>query len=68
MFWLSYNYDELIAHDNVNLDTFWLRDESLEDSADLPKLDVLEDEMIEELQAALEQLMLISADLGEPTL
>ncbi|MGB1249289.1 MAG: HsdM family class I SAM-dependent methyltransferase, partial [Candidatus Promineifilaceae bacterium] len=62
--WRSYSYDELLARDKANLDLFWLRDDSLEDSADLPDPDVIADEMIEELQAALEQLRLISADLG----
>lgn len=33
--WRSYTYDELLARDKVNLDIFWLRDGSLEDSARL---------------------------------
>jgi len=36
----------------VNLDIFWLRDESLEDSANLPDPDVLALEIAEELEAA----------------
>jgi hypothetical protein len=39
----------------VNLDIFWLRDESLEDSANLPDPDVLALEIAGELEAALEQ-------------
>jgi len=34
-------YDELLKRDKVNLDIFWLKDESLEDSANLPDPDVL---------------------------
>jgi type I restriction enzyme M protein len=34
--WRSYSYDELMQRDKVSLDIFWLRDESLEDSANLP--------------------------------
>ena len=30
--WRSYEYDELLKRDKVNLDIFWLRDLSLEDS------------------------------------
>jgi type I restriction enzyme M protein len=30
--WRSYEYDELMKRDKVNLDIFWLRDLSLEDS------------------------------------
>ena len=37
----AFTYDELIARDKVNLDIFWLRDESLEDTANLPDPDVL---------------------------
>jgi type I restriction enzyme M protein len=42
---------------------FWLRDESLEDSANLPDPDVLALEIAEELEAALEQFAVIAEDL-----
>jgi type I restriction enzyme M protein len=42
----------LLKRDKVNLDIFWLRDESLEDSANLPDPDVLALEIAEELEAA----------------
>jgi type I restriction enzyme M protein len=45
------------------LDITWLRDESLEDSANLPDPDVLAAEIVEDLQAALEQFAAIAADL-----
>ena len=32
----KYSYDELIERDKVNLDVFWLRDDSLEDTNNLP--------------------------------
>ena len=60
-----FTYDELIARDKVNLDIFWLRDESLEDSANLPEPDVLAQEIVEELEAALEQFAGIVEELGE---
>ncbi len=63
--WRAYTYDELTARDKVNLDIFWLRDESLEDSANLPDPDVLAIEIVEDLQAALVQFGEIMADLGE---
>jgi type I restriction enzyme M protein len=53
--WRSFTYDELMRRDKVNLDIFWLRDETLEDSANLPDPDVLAREIVEELEAALEQ-------------
>ncbi len=63
--WRAYGIDELMARDKVNLDIFWLRDESLEDSANLPEPDVLAAEIVEVLQAALEQFAAIAEDLGE---
>ncbi len=63
--WRVFDYDELIARDKVNMDIFWLRDESLEDSANLPDPDVLAKEILEELEAALEQFKGIVEELGE---
>jgi type I restriction enzyme M protein len=62
--WRAYSYDELIARDKVNLDIFWLRDESLEDTANLPDPDVLATEIVEDLQAALEQFSEIAEDVS----
>ena len=57
-------YDELVKRDKASLDIFWLRDESMEDSATLPTPDAILDEMLEDLRAALEQLEEIAGDLG----
>ena len=46
-------YDEIMARDNASLDVFWLRDESLEDTANLPPPGVIAAEIVEDLQAAL---------------
>jgi len=62
--WRPYTYEEIIARDKASLDIFWLRDESLEDSANLPDPDVIAAEIIEDLQAALEELQAISEDLA----
>jgi type I restriction enzyme M protein len=48
----------------ASLDIFWLRDESLEESDNLPDPDVLAQEIVEDLEAALEQFREIAADLG----
>src|SRR6266852_5037932 len=63
--WRAYSYDELMARDKLSLDIFWLRDESLADSANLPDPDVLAREIMEDLQAALEQFARIAEDLRE---
>jgi type I restriction enzyme M protein len=57
----------LLARDKVSLDIFWLRDESLEDTANLPEPEVLAAEIVEDLQAALEQFAEIAGDLAEET-
>ncbi|OGW43561.1 MAG: hypothetical protein A2X57_11355 [Nitrospirae bacterium GWD2_57_8] len=62
--WRSYNYDELIARDKASLDIFWLKDESLEASDNLPDPDVIAQEIVEDLEAALEQFREIVTDLG----
>jgi type I restriction enzyme M protein len=49
----SFTYDELAQRDKLNLDIFWLRDESLEDTDNLPTPDVLAAEIVDDLEAAL---------------
>ena len=61
--WRAYDYDEIIARDKASLDIFWLKDESLEDSANLPDPDVIAQEIVDDLEAALEQFRLIANDL-----
>ena len=62
--WRVYGYDELIARDKASLDIFWLKDDSLANSDNLPPPDVIAQEIVEDLQAALEQFKLIASDLG----
>jgi type I restriction enzyme M protein len=63
--WRAYDYEVLIARDKASLDIFWLKDESLSDSENLPAPDVIAQEIVEDLEAALEQFRLIAGDLGE---
>ena len=58
-------YDKLMERDKVNLDIFWLRDESLEDSDNLPDPDVIAQEIAENLGDALEQFSGIVGTLGQ---
>ncbi|MCK4450566.1 MAG: SAM-dependent DNA methyltransferase, partial [Anaerolineae bacterium] len=58
--WRVFSYEELMARDKVNLDIFWLRDESLEDTENLPDPDVLAAEIVDDLEAALEQFRAIA--------
>jgi len=50
------------------LNIFWLRDESLEDSDNLPDPDVLAQEIVDDLEAALQQFREIVNDLGKESL
>ncbi len=52
--WRANDYEELINRDKASLDIFWLRDESLNESDNLPCLDVLPQEILEDFEAALE--------------
>ena len=58
-----FSYDDLIKRDKVSLDIFWVKDDSLEDSANLPDPDVIAAEIVEDLQAALDQFAQIAAEL-----
>ena len=62
--WRVYEYDELVARDKGSLDIFWLKDESLVDSDNLPPPEVIAQEIVEDLEAALEQFRLIAGDLN----
>ncbi len=63
--WRSFSYGELVARDKGSLDIFWLRDESLENSDNLPEPHVLAEEIAEDLRAALEEIEDVLADLQQ---
>jgi hypothetical protein len=59
-----FTFEELIARDKASMDIFWLRDDSLADSDNLPPPEVIAQEIVEDLEAALEQFRLIAGDLN----
>ena len=61
--WRSYDYAELVGRDKASLDIFWLKDESLSDSDNLPAPEVIAAQIVEDLEAALEQFREILADM-----
>jgi type I restriction enzyme M protein len=61
--WRCFDMQEILKRDKTNLDIFWIKDESLEDVDSLPDPDVIANELVEELQDALEQLQEIAGDL-----
>ena len=63
--WRVSDYDPLVARDKASVDIFWLRDESLEDSDNLPAPAIIAAEIVEDLEAALEPMRLVAEDLGQ---
>ncbi len=59
-----FTYEELLQRDKVSLDITWLRDESLEDNDDLPPPEVIAQEIVEDLEAALAEFAQIAVSLG----
>jgi type I restriction enzyme M protein len=58
-----FGYDEILHRDKINLDIFWLKNESLEDSENLPAPDIIAKEIAENLESALDQFASIHEDL-----
>jgi type I restriction enzyme M protein len=52
-----------VARDKVSLGLFWLRDESLEDSDNLPEPHVIAQEIADDLRSAIEQTEDVLTDL-----
>jgi type I restriction enzyme M protein len=63
----SFTSEDLTKRDKASLDIFWIRDDSLEDSSNLPEPDVIAAEIVEDLQA-LEQFSQIASDLRPASL
>ena len=63
--WRSFSREWIRTEKQDSLDIAWLKDDSVEDAADLPEPAVLAREITDELTAALEELEGILAELGE---
>nr|WP_315226612.1 class I SAM-dependent DNA methyltransferase [uncultured Albidiferax sp.] len=63
-----YPYADLVARDKASLDIFWLKDDSLDNLDDLPPPDVLQQEIIDHLEAALAAFRDVAAGLPRSTL
>lgn len=59
-----FSYDELIARDKVNLDITWMKDPALDDADSLLPPEVIAQEIVEDLQAALSEFAAIAEALG----
>jgi type I restriction enzyme M protein len=63
-----FTYDELVKRDKVSLDLSWLRDDSLEDTDNLPSPDVIAQEIVDDLQAALLEFSAVAEQLASRAL
>ncbi len=61
----AFTCEELMQRDKTSLDIFWLKDESLEDSENLPDPDVLARDIAENLEDALGQFGSIYGELNK---
>jgi type I restriction enzyme M protein len=61
--WRKFTHDEIIARDKTSLDITWLKDKSLADLDNLPDPDVLAEEIVENLEAGLENFRTIVLSL-----
>lgn len=62
--WQVFEYDELIKRDKVNLDITWMKDPALEDAdSDLAPEEIAQ-EIVQDLQAALNEFKAIAEALG----
>lgn len=59
-----YRYEDLIARDKASLDVFWLKDDSLDNLDELPPPEVLQQEIIDHLEAALSAFRDVAAGLA----
>ena len=60
-----FTYEEIMKRDKTNLDIFWLKDESLGDSENLPDPKILALEIAEDLESALDEFKRIYEELEE---
>lgn len=63
--WRKYSYEEVVSRDKTSLDIFWLKDKSLADLDNLPDPDVLAAEIVENLEAGLENFREILSNLNK---
>ena len=63
--WVVQSRDEIFSRDKASLDIFWLRDDDLEDSANLPDPHLIAQEIAEDLRTALSQIEDILNDLDD---
>ena len=62
--WRKYTYAEIIARDKTSLDLTWLKDKSLADLDHLPDPKDLAEDIVENIEAGLNNFRTVVAALG----
>ena len=63
--WRKYSYADIVARDKTSLDLFWLKDKSLADLDNLPEPNDLAEDIIENIEAGLNNFRTVLAALGK---
>lgn len=63
--WRRFSADDILKRDKASLDIFWLKDKSFADLDNLPNPDELADDIIENLESALESFRELKQRLGK---
>jgi type I restriction enzyme M protein len=63
--WRKYSYADILARDKTSLDIFWLKDKSLADLDNLPDPKDLAEDIVENIEAGLNNFRTVLAALGK---
>ena len=63
--WRKFSVEDVFKRDKKSLDIFWIKDKSLADLDNLPDPDVLADDIIENLQSALQSFNELKAQINK---
>ncbi len=63
--WRKFSVEDVLKRDKKSLDIFWIKDKSLADLDNLPDPDVLADDIIENLQSALQSFNELKAQINK---
>lgn len=61
--WRKFSYEQIVARDKTSLDIFWLKDKSLADLDNLPEPELLAEEIVQNIEAALNSFREVASGL-----
>jgi type I restriction enzyme M protein len=64
----KFTYEEILERDKTNLDIIWLKDGSIINPQDLPAPDVIAEEILDNLESAMEEIKGLLVSLRKPDL